>query len=492
MERYFWRWASVIVALFLAASIARDLRNKMWFDQLCTLFIARQANPVEIVKATLEGCDGAPPLYSTIVHSILPIVKSDELAVRLPSTLGFCAMILGLLAICRRRMSAVYSIATAMLASELCFYYSTEGRCYGAVLGCAAVALLCWQRAAEGRRRGVSITLLALCLALMVAFHTFAIFFLAPLFLGEMVRAWESGKLDIPILAAMTPALFVLGLHYPFIVAGRRFTAHYWSPASLSLIVKSHDVPFLYPLMCLLLLALVAVIVLTKPPAEVIDREKATPIYEWVVLVTLWLMRPAVIVISTYTTHVYVSRYTLWAMIGFAILAGKLLHIAARGQAAVGLALLAVLSVWIGWQEIGSLLQKPSLREGEAVLRELEKLPDGNERIVVPSHHVFVELSYYAEPRIRGRLVNPVSRELDLRYLGFDSEAMIMDALSHRTTLDFEKSEKFLAENPRFIVAIRSGDYLLNYLDAAGYRVVPIDPPAAPPLLYEAEARKEN
>ena len=39
----------------------------MWCDELLTLYVVQQASPGEIVKATLEGCDGAPPLYAMIV-----------------------------------------------------------------------------------------------------------------------------------------------------------------------------------------------------------------------------------------------------------------------------------------------------------------------------------------------------------------------------------------------------------------------------------------
>ena len=58
LERHFRTWAAVLVALFLACAIARDLRIPMWTDEFFTLYMAQQPSMAEIVKATLEGSDG--------------------------------------------------------------------------------------------------------------------------------------------------------------------------------------------------------------------------------------------------------------------------------------------------------------------------------------------------------------------------------------------------------------------------------------------------
>ena len=123
-----------------------------------------------------------------IVAQTLPVVKPEALALRLPATLGYCAMVLCLMAFCRRRLPAVYAFVAALFACDALLFNSTEGRGYGIVLGCAAGALLCWQMAAEGRRRALTVTLLAFCLALMTALHYYAIFFPVPLAVAEIVR----------------------------------------------------------------------------------------------------------------------------------------------------------------------------------------------------------------------------------------------------------------------------------------------------------------
>ena len=489
LERHFRSWTILFVVLFLAGAIAKDVRTPMWMDELFTLHIAQQAGAAEIVKATLEGSDSAPPLYAMIVRAILPVVKNEALAVRLPSTLGYCGMLLCLLAFCRRRLPAAYAMAAALLASDACLAYSIEGRSYGVVLGCAAGALLCWQSAIDGRRRTLAIPLFALCVALMTAMHYYSVFFLVPLFLAEMVRWRTSRKLDLSVLAAMAPALLVLGLHYPFIAAATMFQKHYWSPAAWRHIPEFYDAYFVKILeRCALPVGMLAVFWTTS-----YDRSAKQPglvLPEWVATGALSLMPLCVVVLSKYTTHVFVSRYVLWAVPGFAILVAALLCRAARGRAVVGVSLLGLLVVLAAMGEVGYLRhvrERPALREGEVVRQALTSLPDGTEPIVVADSHVFMELSYYAEGRIRERLIYPVSRDLELRYLGRDTSSLVLTALSHRTKLHIVGYDAVVAAQPRFVLAALPNNYLLQELIKAGYRVVPIGS-SIPPVLYEVKA----
>ncbi|MGO9303380.1 MAG: hypothetical protein ACLP3R_06705 [Candidatus Korobacteraceae bacterium] len=489
LERHFRLWAVLFVVLFLACAIAKDVRTPMWTDELFTLHISQQSGAAEIVKATLDGSDGAPPLYAMIVSAILPVVRNEALAVRLPATLGYCGMIICLLAFCRRRLPAAYSMAAALLACDACLVYSIEGRCYGVVLGCAAGALLCWQSAVDGRRRIIAIPLFALCVSLMTAMHYYSIFFLVPLFLAEMVRWRTSRKLDLGVLAAMAPVLLVLGLHYPLIAATTRFQKHFWSPAVWHNIPEFYDTYFVTILKrCVLPVGVLAVFSTTSDDRSAKQPSLVPP--EWVVTGAFSLMPLCVVVLSKYTTHVFASRYVLWAVPGFAVLVAALLCRAARGRAAVGVSLLGLLVALAALGDVRylrHLRERPALREGEVVRQALASLPDGTEPIVVADSHVFMELSYYAESRIRERLIYPVSRDLELRYFGYDTASLLLTALSHRTKLHILGYDAVVAAQPRFVLAALPNNYLPWDLIKAGYRVVPIGSSIAP-VLYEVEA----
>ncbi len=486
LETHFWRWACLFTLVFLACSLARDLRTKFWFDELFTLYLAKLASPAAIVAFN----DASPPLYPVIAHWLLPIVQNDALAVRLPATLGYCAMILCLMAFCRPRLPAAFAFAASLLAFEPTLYYATEGRAYGLVLGCAAGGLLCWQLAAQGRGRGWAIAVLALCLALMVALHYYSIFFLVPLFLAELVRWRVSGRVDVAMMVAMAPAPLVLGVHYFLLVAGQNYGAHFWAHASLGQIAPFYE-RFLLPavIMCGLAFCVAALV----PGVSARQRETMQtanlPWHEWTAIAALVLMPPVVIVVSMYTTHAFVERYILWAAIGCALLAAACLSAAARGRAVVGVALIGIAIAAIARLEIGPLLETPVLRTAETVRQELDKVAsDGSEPIVVANAHMFMELSYYLNPPLRERLVFPLSRDLDLRYRGFDTDALTLGPLGRRGLVPVKAYDEVLAENKSFLLAASKYDYLPQHLTAAGYRVTPIRDAT---MLYQVQAPDE-
>jgi Dolichyl-phosphate-mannose-protein mannosyltransferase len=491
LERHFWFWAVLFVVLFLASAIVKDIRTPMWIDELLTLHMSQQADAAEIVKATLDGADGAPPLYAMIVSAILPVVRNEALAVRLPSTLGYCGMVICLLAFCRRRLPAAYSMAAALLACYVCRYYSSEGRCYGVVLGCAAGALLCWQFAVEERRRILVIPLFAVCVALMTALHYYSMLFVVPLFLAELVRWRTSRKLDWGILAAMAPILLVLGVHYPLIAANARLAKHYNSPATWQRIPEPYEWYFVKILgMCILPVGVLAVCSTMSD-----DRSAKPPTLippEWVVSCAFSLMPFFVVVLSHYTTHVFLSRYVLWAVPGFAVLVAALLCRAALGRTVVGVSLLGLLVALGALDEaryLRHIRERPALRQAEVVRQALTLLPDGTEPIVVVDAHWFMELSYYADSRIRERLVYPVSRDLELQYSNKDIDSLVMTGLSQHTKLHIIDYDAVVAAQPRFFLAANTP--LPWDLIQAGYRVVRVGsgfPYFSEPVLFEVEA----
>ena len=174
-------------------------------------------------------------------------------------------------------------------------------------------------------------------------------------------------------------------------------------------------------------------------------------------------------------------------MPGIAVLVTALLFAGARDKTAVGVGTMGLLVALMAWHGLNDLRKKPGLSNGEAVRQELASLPDGAEPIVVANSMSFLELSYYTAPRIRERLIYPVSRDLDLRFLGYDTDALEMSALSHRTKLHIIDYDAVLAAYPRFVVAAEPTDYLPWHLVKAGYHVVPIGSSKVP-VLYEVEA----
>jgi hypothetical protein len=284
----------------------------------------------------------------------------------------------------------------------------------------------------------------------------------------------------------MAPALLVLALHYPLIAASQRFQKHFWSPAVWGGIPAFYSAHFVKMLkMCVPALGVLAMISTLSDNRRAKRPSLIPP--EWVAAGAFSVMPLCVVVLSIYTTHMFVARYALWAVPGFAVLVAALLCWAARGHAAVGVSLLGLLVAVAAFVEVGALRARPVLRMGEVVRQALASLPDGAEPIVVADTHVFMELSYYSERRIRERLIYAISRDLELRYTGSDTGSLVLSALSHRTTLHIVAYDAVLAAHPRFVLAALPQNYLPLHLVKAGCRVVPIGSSTAP-VLYEVES----
>ena len=166
----------------------------------------------------------------------------------------------------------------------------------------------------------------------------------------------------------MAPALLVLGLHYPLIAATATFQEHFWSPAAWRHIPEFYDAYFVKILeRCALPVGVLAVLWTTSD-----DRSAKRPgltLPEWVVTGMLSLMPLCVVVLSKYTTHVFVSRYVLWAVPGFAVLVAALLCWAAQGRAVVGVSLLGLLVALAAMGEVGYLRHCGRNRHSERLKR---------------------------------------------------------------------------------------------------------------------------
>lgn len=489
MEQYFWRWACLLIVLLLMASIANDIRLKLWLDELLTVHMSQQGGPAAIVKATIDGSDGAPPLYAMIVAAISGTVRNQALAVRLPSTLAFCAMVGCLLAFCRRRLTAIYSYVAVLFAIASCMPYSTEGRGYGMVLGTAAAALLCWQMAVERRRRYLNLVLLTLCLAFMTSLHYYSIFFLVPLLIAEVVRWQKSGKLDSAILFAMVPAVLVLFVHYPLIHAWKPILVHRCLPVEWSHILQFY-LQYCLPVWPAFICAVAALGAFTDPrsgTALTSERKAGFLIHELVAIIGLALMPPIMIAIAKYTTHLFPHRYAIWAVIGISLLFACMLSIAAGQEKAVAVMVLTTLVVLVVAKEAILLIKAPVLQQGEAIRRQIERLPESSTAVVVANASSFVELSYYEEPSVRDRLIYPVSRDLELRYKHCDTLSLLMLALSRHTNLRIAEYNVVLSNHQTFVLAATPDDYLPLQLLKEGYQLDAIYK-ENPPLLFMVKA----
>ena len=109
------------------------------------------------------------------------------------------------------------------------YYYATEARPYGLVLGFSGLALLCWQAATEKDRRLLSLAGLAASLAAAISCHYHAVFVLAALGFAEAVRSRTLRRLDLPLWAALSLGVAPLLAFFPLIRRAIGYSTTFWA-----------------------------------------------------------------------------------------------------------------------------------------------------------------------------------------------------------------------------------------------------------------------
>src|SRR4029453_11368820 len=136
-RRKLWALAAFSVA-YLAISAVLASTKLLWNDELFTLYTAQLQTYSDIWSLLASGVEGMPPTFHILSRMFLRMFGVNPVALRLPEILGVGVMSLCLFVIVSRRSSAVYGLVAMVLPLVThAFYYATEARSYGLVLGFA-------------------------------------------------------------------------------------------------------------------------------------------------------------------------------------------------------------------------------------------------------------------------------------------------------------------------------------------------------------------
>ncbi len=373
-------------------------------------------------------------------------------------------MAAGILGFLRHRLPALYALVVVILAYRLALDYGTEG---GLILGIAALSLVCWRKALEGRNRALWLSLLVLCSGAVAALHYFAIFFPGCLLLAELFRWRRSGRFDFAVwLAIMAPIGLVLALYYPFIVVAHRFSAHFWSTAHIGQIRYLYGAPAIAILVALLARAFL-------PAVRSSSALVAMPAHELAAIVAIALAPIVLIVLFKVLAEPFVLGYVYWSVAGISILTAILLIFFGQGSPLLAIAVLLGPAGDVGAEEARSIARIAELRSAQADEVALSKLPPGDEPIFVTSPVQFEELSHYSPPELRSRLMYPACPKLDLKYLGNNAAALGVEGLAQISPLKIESCAAILSNRKAFELVVNGLNYLVSVLLSQERTVIP-------------------
>jgi hypothetical protein len=205
------------------------------------------------------------------------------------------------------------------------------------------------------------------------------------------------------------------------------------------------------------------------------------PAYEWAAAVGLSLLLPVLLVISSFETGYFISRYAISSSLGLALLSGwalpRLPGLRAVAQPLLALSTLASLlfvGIFLLWAQFADPAQR-GLKDANAVSPLLLNAPEGLP-IVIASAFDYVPDWWYAPPSLRERLVYLADPPYAARQADFLPEfTLILDRQA--IPMPVSNYADYTAAHPRFLL-LRSGLVRLNWTDTrlanSGWHLTPI------------------
>jgi hypothetical protein len=394
-------------ALFFGLTAFYANRKLLWFDELFTVFIARQPDLASFFAATTSGGDTLPPGIHLATRLSMTIFGQHHLSIRLPVIGGYWLMLVGVYGFVRHRCSrlAAWSAALVPLATNT-YWYAFDARPYGLLLGFSAMALVAWQRAPGIHRARWLVGLAGALLAALLT-HWYAVLLLPPLILGECLRMIESGERRAGVFLAMGIAIATAApILYPFAIHGLRFRGIIDTPDVVTFVFTASDLllggfaPFL-----VLLLAVAAL-----RPAKPHDQRPLA----WSDLATavaFGLLPVGAFILAWMTRSQLLPRYAVCTVIGDAILVGYAADHVAGSDRRRAVAWVGVLVIAVSTNLVIEKLRLPDRSRIGAGIGDFGLLPamdrlSPSEVVVVPDGMTYIRLAYYAPSAIARRLIH--------------------------------------------------------------------------------------
>jgi hypothetical protein len=458
----------LVVFYFLMTAVMS--MRQLWHDELFTYYIA-QAPSLSRLWEELH-LDLNPPLLYLATRASMAVLGDHPYAVRFPSILAFLAGSLCLYVWVARRLRPSYGLL-AMLAlwSTPFFYYSSEARPYGLVIGFFGMALLAYQNAIRPARRASSVVLLALAVSGMMFSHLFAVFYLAPFGLAELVRLYRRRKPDVGVWAALLVPAFFPFIYLPLVARFQSSVFPESFQASLHRIWTFYIVT-LKPEGPLLLLALFAALLIAFRRERPELSQRAMPDLLDIAFIAGALAIPVVINLVLMRTHgAFFDRYGGPAAFGLALIVVFLIAAYTNISRLAAIAAGCVLLLYIPLENVLStgaqLLHRHSVSATAPIDAVEPDLP-----LVAASGLTFLEMDKYASPATVARLHYLTDTQLAIQYAHatiFEGFPLLKRYFPIRA--DVDPFHEFILQHPKFLVLGTPGypeDWLLRKLMADG------------------------
>lgn len=457
--------AGAILLYFVITALASS--RQLWHDELFTYYIAKSPSMSRFWEAI--RLDLNPPLSYLAARASLAVFGDSAFAVRLPFILAFLAGSLCFYRFISRRLRPIYGLLAMLVFWSTPFlYYAAEARPYAFIFGFFGIAMLAWQRAAEPVRSWSAVLFLALAVTGMMFSHVFALLYLAPFFVAELLRWYRSRNFDWAVWAALLLPCVLLFIHAPTI---SRYKAAVLVPLSFEA-SPMKTLGFIYrsiepeSLALLLAVCLAMMAVFRRVRARTDTRALMTPLelaftaglFAIPVLVNLALMRSHGAAFERYIGPIAFAYGVLIAF--FLAMYTNINRLSATVACCILLFYIVGFNVLVPLRTVWRMSKAGASVSAASSIQDVRPdLP-----LVAASGLTFLELDKYGDAATVSRLHYLVDRDLAIRYAHatiFEGFPALKQYFPIRAAVD--PYPQFVAEHRRFLV-LGTPDYPEDWL----------------------------
>ena len=437
-----------VLVYFVVTAIAAS--SQLWHDELFTYYIAKSPSMPRFWEEI--RLDLNPPLMYLAARYSIGMFGDSEYATRLPAIIAFLLGSLCFYRFVSRRLPPVFGLfAVLVFWASPFMYHAAEARPYGLIIGFFGIAMLAWQRALEPNRTRASVLVLAGAVVGMMLSHLFAVFYVLPFCLAELVRWYRTRTLDLPVWASL---LLPVIIPFAYMQKMTRFEASVFPPsfqASAWKIGKFYYADIQSESFILLVALVLALLVgLRRDPLRVrINASLTVNEYAFTggVLAIPILVNLALMV----SRGAFFERYAAPTEFGIALSAAFLLAILTGANRLSSAVACCCLLLYIAVPALDALRVKVlrgDSNQVSAIDRVHPELP-----LVAASGLTFLEMDKYADPATVSRLYYLTDRDLAIRYAHatiFEGFPTLKKYFPIRAIV--EPYEDFVAAHPQFLV----------------------------------------
>jgi hypothetical protein len=441
---------AVFLAIFVPASLVLAHHKLLWDDEFFTLYLSNAGSWSELVRALATGADQHPPSFYWATHLVATVFGASNITLRLISICGFALMCVSLYEIVGWIVNREWGFSAMLM--PLAFrhsWYAEEARGYASQLGFVTLAFLCWMLATAGRRRALTLPLLAIALCGAVGSHYYALTVLLPLTVGEGVRTIVNRRIDWPVWLSFGGALVPIAAFAKLIVSANGYSAHFWAIPHWTQMIQWYPDALGYA-------GAIPVIVLGMVTLRrgSVRWSAGAPIQAWHLagFAALALLPVVLVTIAKLVTNAFHPRYSIAAVPGICVLlmiaTARLTGNSRRYAAVVWLLLL-------GCHALISVRYDRVLRYDVDDIRETDQfLRRHSDSGPLAVSHItrFHRLSFYARRDLAGRIAYLADPKSAIEYLGWDTVDRGLLALNPWFPLNVRWFDEWVAEHPSFLM----------------------------------------